>query len=139
MSSRREPKWLSRTQVEAIHAMQLEQYGGLHGVRDAAALESALGRPQNRWHYGAAEDVAACAAAYGFALAKNHAFSDGNKRTAFVAMATFAEHNGYVVTANEPDAVTTMLAVADGSLTEDGLAKWIRVNSKRRRPGRRLP
>ncbi|HEY4659128.1 MAG TPA: type II toxin-antitoxin system death-on-curing family toxin [Gemmatimonadaceae bacterium] len=133
MPKRREPRWLTREQVEAIHGLQLEQHGGLPGVRDVGALESALGRPQNRWHYGAADDAAACAAAYGFALAKSHAFSDGNKRTAFVAMATFFERNGFTLSAPEPEAVITMLAVADGTMTEDALARWLRDNSQRRR------
>lgn len=133
MPKRSEPRWLTRDQVEAIHGMQLEQHGGLPGIRDAGALESALGRPRHRRHYGAAHDVAACAASYGFALAKNHAFSDGNKRTGFVAMATFLAHNGFTLTAPEPAAVTTMLAVADSNITEDALADWLHENSKRRR------
>lgn len=133
MPKRSEPRWLTRDQVEAIHGMQLEQHGGLPGIRDAGALESALGRPRHRRQYGAAHDVAACAASYGFALAKNHAFSDGNKRTAFVAMATFLAYHGFTLTAPEPAAVTSMLAVADGSMTEDALAEWLRENSKRRR------
>jgi death-on-curing protein len=135
---RRDPTWLTREHVEAIHALQLEQHGGLFGLRDAGALESALGRPQHQWHYGAAKDVAACAAAYGFAMAKNHASSDGNKRTAFQTMFVFLGLNGLALTASEPEAVLTMLAVADGSMKEPALADWLRKNSKRRRK-RTLP
>ena len=129
---RLEPEWLTRKHVEAIHGLQLEQHGGLPGIRDVGALESALGRPQHRWHYKAAEDLAACAAAYGFAIAKNHAFSDGNKRTAFQAMFVFLAMNAFDLTAPEPAAVTTMLAVADGTMSEPALADWLRENSKRR-------
>jgi death-on-curing protein len=131
--TRKEPAWFTRTEVEAIHALQLEQHGGLQGVRDEGALESALARPQHQWHYKAAEDVAACAAACGFGIAKNHAFSDGNKRTALVSMAVFIERNGFAVAATEPDAVTTMLAVATGEMTEATLADWLRDNVKKRK------
>ena len=133
---RREPKWLAREHVEAIHALQLALFGGLRGIRDVGALESALGRPQHRWHDEADADLAACAAAYGFGLARNHAFADGNKRTAFVAMATFLARNRCDLTATEPDAVATMLAVATGDMTESDLAQWLRDNSTRRRRNR---
>jgi death-on-curing protein len=133
MATRRELKWLTRAQVEAIHAVQLSQHGGLPGLRDEGALESALGRPQHQWHYRDSADAASCAAAYGFAIAKNHAFSDGNKRTAFVTMATFFALNGFTLTATEPEAVTVMLAIASGTMTEDALAAWLRENSRRRR------
>ena len=132
MAARREPRWLTREMVEAIHALQLSLNGGLPGLRDPGALESALGRPKHQWHYQSAENVFDCAAAYGFGLAKNHAFSDGNKRTAFVSMATFLERNGFPLNAPEAEAVITMLAVAEGHMKEAELAKWLRENSKRR-------
>jgi death-on-curing protein len=102
-------------------------------MRDAGALESALGRPKHRWHYRAVDDLAGCAAAYGFGLAKNHAFSDGNKRTAFVSMVTFLEGNGLHFSAPETEAVTTMLGVATGEIDEEALAEWLRANVKKRR------
>ncbi len=129
--ARREPQWLSRAHVEAIHAVQLEQHGGLQGLRDSGALESALGRPQHQWHDQAAADLAACAAAYGSGIARNHAFSDGNKRTAFQTMFVFLALNGRDLVATEPDAVTTMLGVAEGTIDEPSLADWLRKNSKR--------
>lgn len=133
MTPSREPRWLTRAQVEAIHDIQLMQHGGLPGVRDENALESALGRPQHRWHYGVTTSVTGCAAAYAFGLARNHPFSDGNKRTAFVAMATFLERNGLSLTASEPAVVNTMLALAEGTLGEEELGEWLRDNSTRRR------
>jgi death-on-curing protein len=131
--ARKEPNWLNRHVVEAIHALQLEQHGGLQGVRDEGALESALARPKHQWHYNTADDVAACAAAYGFAIAKNHAFSDGNKRTAWQSMFVFLALNGRDLVASEPDAVTTMLAVATGKMSEAVLAEWLRENVKPRK------
>jgi death-on-curing protein len=118
--------------VEAIHALELTLHGGLPGLRDLNALESALGRPQNKWHYDEA-DLMSCAAAYGFGIAKNHAFADGNKRTAMVAMATFLEVNGEKFIASEAETVLTMLAVASGSMSEKQLAEWLRANTKARR------
>ena len=129
---RREPTWLSRAQVEAIHAIQLEQHGGLAGTRDVGALEAAIGRARNRWHYGAASDLSACAAAFGFAIATSHPFSDGNKRTAFQSMFVFLALNNVDLVAAEPEAVLTMLAVATGEMGEDELAEWLRENTRRR-------
>ncbi len=125
-----EPRWLTRELLEAIHHAQLARHGGLQGVRDAAALESALGRPQNKWAYRETKAVPALAAAYGFAITKNHAFIDGNKRTAFIAMVAFFEWNGWSLRATEHDAVATMLGVADDSVSEAELAIWLRANGK---------
>ncbi len=91
-------------------------------------LESALAKPRNLENYGD-PDTAALAAAYGFGIAKNHPFLDGNKRTAFVAGALFLELNGRRVTAAETDVVETFLALAGGDLTEEELASWFRENS----------
>jgi death-on-curing protein len=139
MPAKSEPKWLVRRVVEAIHELQLESNGGLPGVRDAGALESALGRPMHRRHHREADDIAECAASYGFGLAKNLPFADGNKRTAFVTMVTFYELNGGTLTASEEEAVLVMVGVTDGSVSEKRLAQWLRDNSGRpkRKPKRR--
>lgn len=108
-------------------------------MRDAGTLESALGRPKHQWHYGTAEDLAACAAAYGSAIARNHAFSDGNKRTAFQTMFVFLALNGLDLVPSEPDAVTTMLAVANDQIDEQALAAWLREQSRRLPRTRRKP
>jgi death-on-curing protein len=126
----REPEWLDRAMVEAIHDLQLNQHGGLRGIRDVGALESALGRPRHKWVYGAADDLSDCAAAYGFGIAKNHPFADGNKRTAFQAMYTFLGVNGIELIAPEADAVTIMIALATDEVDEAGLATWLRDNTK---------
>jgi death-on-curing protein len=119
-----EPVWLSPELVIAIHDEQLAEFGGASGLRDAGALESALARPLNRYHYGNTE-LASLAAAYGFGLSRNDAFVDGNKRTALLAIVTFLGLNGVEFDVPEPEAVVMMLAVAAGEVDEEGLALWI--------------
>jgi death-on-curing protein len=119
-----EPVWLSPELVIAIHDEQLAEFGGASGLRDAGALESALARPLNRYHYGNTE-LASLAAADGFGLSRNHAFVDGNKRTAFLAIVTFLGLNGVDFDVPEPEVVVMMLALAAGEVDEDGLALWI--------------
>lgn len=122
-----------RAVVEAVHHDQMLEHGGLPGLRDEPGLEAALARPRNKWVY---ESVAmpALVAAYGFGIARSHPFNDGNKRTAFLAMAVFAERNGYSIQANDSEIVETILSLADGKLSEAGLEAW--VASKLRRRGR---
>lgn len=97
------------------------------GVRDMSLLLSALARPQNLATYGSPEpDLAALSAAYAAGIIRNHAFVDGNKRTGLVVALTFIQKNGYLVQPNQRDAVNTMLAVADGKLSETELAQWLR-------------
>jgi death-on-curing protein len=127
---RREPTWLSRTVVDAIHADQLREHGGLTGVRDDNLLESALARPRQTWHYATATDVPVLAAAYAFGLVKNHPYRDGNKRIGFLAMVTFLGVNGYAFEGTDEDVVTQFVALAAGKVSEDALATWIRSRSK---------
>lgn len=122
-----EPVWLSRSIVEAIHANQIREHGGKPGLRDEALLESALARPRHVSSYQPKKDLAALAAEYGFGLAKNHPFLDGNKRVAFVAINVFLILNGFEIEAPEPEVVDTMLRVADGRLSRVKLAAWIRT------------
>ena len=121
-----EPRWLSRVVVDAVHADQLREHGGLAGLRDESALESALARPKNRWVYSDERDVSALAAAYGFALVTSHPYRDGNKRIGFLAIATFLGINGYELTATDEDVVGEMLVLAAGHISEEELARWIR-------------
>jgi death-on-curing protein len=121
-----EPTWLDRPIVEALHADQILEHGGSLGIRDEGLLESALARPQQKWHHEPATDLAILAAAYAFGIAKNHPFIDGNKRAALVATYTFLALNDFELEAPEPEAVTAILGTADGSLSEGDLASWIR-------------
>jgi len=102
------------------------EHGGSLGIRDEGLLESALARPQQKWHYEPRSDLATLAAAYAFGVAKNHPFIDGNKRAALVAAYTFLAVNGFELEAPEPEAVTLILGTADGSISEEDLASWIR-------------
>jgi death on curing protein len=125
--SRKEPHWLSRVAVDAIHSDQIREHGGLAGIRDENSLESALGRPRNKFFYAPDSDIATLAAAYGFGLiTNNHPYRDGNKRIAFLAIATFLGINGYELSATDADVVTAMFALAAGTLTEAELRAWIR-------------
>ena len=121
-----EPAWLDRLILEALHADQIMEHGGSLGIRDEGLLESALARPQQKWHYEPRSDLATLAAAYAFGVAKNHPFIDGNKRAALVAAYTFLAVNGFELEAPEPEAVTLILGTADGSISEEDLASWIR-------------
>ena len=125
-----EPKWVPLAVVMAIHEAQLAQHGGGVGVRDHGLLESALARPQQIYAYTENPSLTRLAAAYAFGLAKNHAFVDGNKRTAWVVCATFLEVNGRRVNAMQADVVTTMLGVADSSINEETFASWLERNSR---------
>lgn len=124
--------WIDAAVVHAIHEEQIAEHGGSAGLRDQGLLESALARPQNLASYGE-PDVAACAAAYGYGLSRNHPFIDGNKRTAFVAVELFLGLNGYEFEAADADCVLTMLRVAEGSISETNFAAWIRENSRKRK------
>ena len=117
--------WLRTDVVQALHDRQLAEHGGPAGVRDQGALESALARPQNLAAYGD-PDAAALAASYAFGIARNHAFVDGNKRTAWVAARLFLELNGVAFRFDKVEATRTVLALAAGQLGEDELADWFR-------------
>lgn len=119
--------WLDAQVMLAVHEEQLAEHGGGSGVRDQGLFDSALNRPQNLAAYGD-PDVAALAADYGFGLARNHAFVDGNKRTAFVAVELFLALNGWRLTADDAACVLTTLALAAGDLREDEFAQWLRAH-----------
>lgn len=122
-----EPVWLPVELVIAIHEEQLREFGGSGGIRDLSALESALGRPRNKWAYEAALPPE-LAAAYAFGVARNHPFVDGNKRTALVSLVTFLGLNEVDFVVDEGEAVVMILGLASGEIGEEGLTRWIRDN-----------
>lgn len=122
--------WLERRDVEAFHALQISEFGGLAGTRDVGALESALARPLNLSAYGE-PSLFELAASYAFGIARNHPFVDGNKRTALVSSFTFLTLNGWDVDVAETDAVLVFVDLAAGKLKESELAKWLEKHSKR--------
>ena len=122
-----EPVWLPSNLILAVHERQLREFGGPAGVRDAGALESALGRARNRWAYEGA-NYPQLAAAYAFGIARNHPFVDGNKRAALLAIVTFLGLNDIEFTASEAEAVIMIRRLAAGEIDEDELAGWIAAN-----------
>ena len=119
--------WIEEAVVLAVHEEQLAEHGGAVGIRDLGLLQSALVRPQHLVAYGK-PDVAALAAAYGYSIARNHPFMDGNERTAFTVTELFLTLNGYELLADDSSCVVTVLQVAEGSLAEAEFADWIRAN-----------
>ncbi|WP_448663300.1 type II toxin-antitoxin system death-on-curing family toxin [Sphingomonas sp. CJ20] len=118
-------RFLTADIAMAVHDRQLAEHGGLAGVKDAGLLESAIARPLNKFHYGE-DDPFALAAAYGFGIARNHPFADGNKRTAWVMTRLFLKLNGIEIALDKADAIQTVLALAAGELSEEALAEWLR-------------
>lgn len=122
-----ELKWLTIEMIGAIHDEQLAIHGGSPGLRDAGLLESALDRPRNKWAYESAE-LPELAAAYGYGIARNHPFIDGNKRTSLLAIYTFLGVNGIDFRVPEAAAAAMILSLAAGEVSEESLARWIRDN-----------
>jgi len=125
----KEPVWLPRKLVLALHALAIKEFGGSYGIRDEGMLESALARPRNQIAYGE-PSLFALAAAYAYGLSKNHAFVDGNKRVAFAAIDVFLQLNGHELVASDVEATVVMQDLAAGALGERELAAWIAANSR---------
>ncbi len=125
----KEPEWLLREVVLAVHERLLAEFGGSAGVRDLGLLESALARPGNLFAYSSAT-LCELAASYAFGIVKNHPFIDGNKRTGFAAAIMFIELNKRRFLATEADAIVRTLALAAGELDEAGYAEWLTTNSR---------
>lgn len=120
-------QWVQRDTVFAVHDKQLAVHGGLGGIRDLNAVESALNRAQHLDACGnPPPDAADLAAAYIYGIATGHGFSDGNKRTAWVIGRLFLAINGKKLEFKEVDAINFMLAVAAGNMTEQQASNWIR-------------
>jgi len=117
--------WIDKRVVLAIHEEQIAEHGGATGLRDEGLLESALARPINRSTYGKT-NVADLAAAYGYGLIRNHPFIDGNKRISLVVTELFLMLNGYELTASDAECLERFLELAEGSLSEEEFADWLR-------------
>jgi death on curing protein len=122
----KEPRWLSAAMVLAFHSNQIREHGGSPGLRDRGLLESALDRPLNKRNYAPDTPLVELAAAYGFGIARNHPFIDGNKRMAFQAMYAFLRLDGFMIEADETEVVRVVLALAAGELDENTLIDWLR-------------
>jgi death-on-curing protein len=122
------PAWIDKRALLLLHKESLAQFGGAGGLRDEGLLDSALARPVNKHPYEGCKDLAVLAAAYGFGLARNHPFVDGNKRVAFLAVGVFLAMNGHRLTVKPVDAIEAILALAAGSLDEAHFADWIKTH-----------
>ena len=121
-------RFISESIVLAIHDDLIRLYGGIYGVRDASALDSALHMPQAQFSGQFLHStIFHMAAAYGFHLCQNHPFLDGNKRAAGMVMFTFLQLNGLEPTATEIDYYQTMMAVANGHMSKEQLADWLQA------------
>lgn len=130
-----EPFWLDESIVKAMHGDQLAQHGGKLGIRDENLVSASLARPKHLLAYGEpTPTLFDLAAAYGYGLAKNHAFTDGNKRVAFVAMATFLELNGYYLDVSETEVVVIMEKLAQDKETQESIASWLKKHSTKNEP-----
>jgi death-on-curing protein len=116
--------------VVALHDESMARFGGQPGIRDPGLLDSAIARPRNRLGYEPDTSLSRLAAAYGFGLAKNHAFVDGNKRIAVLSVAVFLALNGRRFDPDEVDEVRTILALAAGDLDEEQFATWVAANTR---------
>lgn len=124
------PLWVSVSTVEALHDGVIEIGGGAHGVRNAALLESALARPQNLHAY-AESDIFQLAASYAEGIAPNHAFVDGNKRTAFMVAVIFLDMNGFDLNAaKDVEHAEMMEQLARGKLTREEAAAYFQSKSQ---------
>jgi death on curing protein len=119
-----EPIWIDKPEVLVAHSRQLAEHGGSDGLRDETLLDSALSKPRNVFAYGSSVTLPRLAASYAFRLARNHAFIDGNKRTALVVSEGFLRLNGLKVVSTPEEKYFTFLHLADGSLSEDELTTW---------------
>ena len=120
--------WLPRQLILAMHDEQLAEHGGATGLRDDGLLDSALARPLNRAGYGE-PDVAELGAIYAIAIARNHPFIDGNKRTAWGALVTVLALNGVAFDPPEAEAAVTMFDMAGGELTDDEFVGWVKSHA----------
>ncbi len=122
----REPKWVPRLVIEAVHLDQVREHGGLIGIRDENALESGLAGARHRWTYDPDSDLSRLAADYVFGISTGHPFRDGNKRISFLAAVVFLGLNGYDLVASDEEVVEKMKAIASGKLGAEAVADWIR-------------
>jgi death on curing protein len=120
-----EPVWVTKPAVLALHDEQLAEHGGSSGIREESLLDSALAKPHNVFAYGEDPTLVRLAASYAFGIARNHAFVDGNKRTALIVCVLFLNRNGWDITASKAEEYEAFLALAEGSLNEEALTAWL--------------
>lgn len=125
-----EPRWLTEPTLLAIHAQQIERYGGAHGILDENVVLSALARPINRWSYDSTADLADLAAGYLFGLARSQGFSDGNKRTGLACALVFLALNGAPLHVPAAELFALTMAVANNQADDTAVAAYFRDRLK---------
>jgi death-on-curing protein len=124
----KQPRWIDCHALRLLHTETLTEHGGLPGLRDEGAFQSALTRPQNILNYEPKADLARLAAAYGFGMVRSHPFNDGNKRVGFLAIGLFLAINKFQLSTSEVEAAETIMELAAGRIKEVELAEWIRLH-----------
>lgn len=123
------PKFISFEEAIAIHDDQIESFGGSFGLRDKGLLESALAQPE-AFAFGEFlhPTIAGMAAAYLYHIARNHAFTDGNKRAALGVTETFLRLNGYSLSFTDAELYHLTLAVAEGQIEKSALSEALQTH-----------
>lgn len=121
-----EPRWLTETTLLAIHAQQIERFGGAHGVLDQNVVLSALARPQQRWSYDESADLADFAAAYLVGFARSQGFKDGNKRTGLACALVFLALNDMALHVNGAELYAITMKVATSQAGDTEVAAYLR-------------
>jgi death-on-curing protein len=124
----KEPVWLIKSAVLAVHNMMIVRFGGSDGIRDEGLFESALARPANIYHYDKNAKITQLAAAYAGGIIQNHPFVDGNKRTGFMAAFMFLDINGSTLNADEVSATAMTLSLAASEIDEKDYGIWLAGN-----------
>jgi len=129
------PDFLELDAVLFLHDQSIREWGGYHGLRDAALLDSALNRARDRYGYEPEASLFRLGAAYAFGMAKNHAFLDGNKRTAWACCVVFLKINGVALRNPVIETVETMVALAEGRISETDFCLWLERSNNPAKPG----
>lgn len=129
MTQSPEPKWISKAQALYIHGQSIARHGGRAGIRDEGLLESALARAEQFHAYGE-DDLYMLAAAYAEGIARNHAFVDGNKRTAYSVAGLFLYLNGLILKIpSTEEQIRLFEEVAAGNISREELAEFYKANT----------
>jgi len=130
-----EPRWITENMLLAIHAQQVERFGGAHGVLDHNVVLSALARPRQRWSYDESADLADLAGAYLVGFARSQGFRDGNKRTGLATALVFLALNGAALHVNGTELYAITMAVATNQAGDPEVTAYLRGRLPRRSEG----
>lgn len=121
-----EPTWVTGAILLAVHAQQIERYGGSHGILDDNVVQSALARPMHCWAYDKNADFADLGAAYLVGFARSQGFRDGNKRTGLACALVFLALNGLALHVPAPELYALTMAVATNHADDAVVAAYLR-------------